>query len=318
MKKHGNLIISLDFEIRWGAAEKWDIEKKRKYFIDSRKSISEVLKIFSENNICATWATVGFLFAENKEQLIRYSPELKPTYLNSKLCYYDYFSAIGNNEYEDPLHYAGNIIKQIINTEGQELGTHTFSHYYCNEKGQTARQFDQDLKAAQKIAKKNFNVNLKSLVFPRNQFNRKYLDIAIDNGIKVVRTNPDVWFWKKNNFAFLNPVFRGIDTIIPISSSLTFDFISKYKSLSLLPSSRFFRPYKFSEICLQNLKIDRIKKEMYFAAKNKLNYHLWWHPHNFGENVNKNLMQLKEIIVYFKYLQKKYSFRSSNMINFDL
>jgi hypothetical protein len=32
------------------------------------------------------------------------------------------------------------------------LASHTFSHYYCNEVGQTATQFREDLKAAQQAA----------------------------------------------------------------------------------------------------------------------------------------------------------------------
>ena len=86
----------------------------------------------------------------------------------------------------------------INKTKGQELACHTYSHYYCNEEGQTIQQFDEDLKSAQIISKKNFNVELKSLVFPRNQINKDYLDIVINNGFKVVRSNPNVWFWQKS------------------------------------------------------------------------------------------------------------------------
>ena len=313
---NGHFIISLDFELHWGGVEKWDIQKKTNYFLESRKSIPEVLNLFENNNIQATWATVGLLFGKNKKQLEKISPKLKPTYLNKKLSYYNYFSQIGNNEEEDPFHYGGKLINQIVKTKGQELACHTFSHFYCNEKGQTIEQFDQDLKVAQIVSKENFNIKLKSLVFPRNQINNNYLDVAINNGFKIVRSNPNVWFWQRK-FGLLNPIFRAIDTLFAISSSLCFDKIYNYKSLVVLPASRFFRPFKNSEKILQNLKIRRIKKEMYFAAKNNLNYHLWWHPHNFGEDVSKNINQLKDIIHYFKYLREKYNFTSTNMIHFD-
>ena len=54
---------------------------------------------------------------------------------------------------------------------------------------------------------------------------------------------------------------------------------------------------------------------MYFAAKNNLNYHLWWHPHNFGEDIDKNMEQLENIIKYYQYLNSKFNFISKNMIN---
>jgi len=312
---NGNFIISLDFELHWGGVEKWDIQKKTNYFLESRKSIPEVLDLFETNNIQATWATVGLLFGKNKKQLEKFSPKLKPTYLNKKLSYYNYFSNIGNNENEDPFHYGGNLINQIVKTEGQELACHTFSHFYCNEKGQTIEQFDQDLKSAQLIAKENYGITLKSLVFPRNQFNRDYLDVAINNGIRVVRSNPNVWFWK-NTSKKVAPFLRAIDTLIPISKHLSFDDLDTYNNLKILPASRFFRPYKNSESIIQTIKMFRIKNEMSHAAKYNKNYHLWWHPHNFGENINENIAQLNDIIKHFQILNNRYNFVSTNMINF--
>lgn len=312
----GKFIISIDLELHWGNVEKWDINKKSEYFLKSKKTIPKVLKLFEQNNIKATWAAVGFLFAKDKLQLLKSSPKLKPTYLNKIFFYYDYFPFVGKDEEDDPYHYAGDIIRQIIKTKGQELATHTFSHYYCNEAGQTAQQFDKDLKAAQQIAKENYNVNLQSLVFPRNQFNHDYLDVAIENGIKVVRSNPDVWFWKYN-YSKLNSFFRAVDTLMPFSHSLCFEKVNKYKNLIILPASRFFRPYKKSEYPIQYLKMNRIKLEMSYAAKSNKNYHLWWHPHNFGEDIVENMNQLHEIINHYKYLKEQYNFISNNMIDFD-
>jgi peptidoglycan/xylan/chitin deacetylase (PgdA/CDA1 family) len=170
----GKFIISLDFELHWGGAEKWNLEKKRKYFLDTAQFIPELLEIFKENCIRTTWATVGFLFARDKTQLLDFSPKLIPSYEQKELSYYSIFPTLGNNEEIDPFHFASSLIKSIINTPGQELASHTFSHYYCNEPGQTPEQFDADLKSAQAIAKENFGIILQSLVFPRNQLNKDY------------------------------------------------------------------------------------------------------------------------------------------------
>lgn len=313
--ENGNFIISLDFELHWGGAEKWDLSNKKDYFLQCRDSIPKVLELFEKNNIRATWATVGFLFAKDKKQLIEFLPNEKPTYLNKSLCYYDYFDQVGDNEYVDPFHFAYQLIKQIIATKGQELSTHTFSHYYCNEPGQTIQQFDADLNAAQSIAKENFGVNLQSLVFPRNQFNKDYTEVAKKYGIKVLRVNPDVWFWNKN-YGKLTPFFRALDTLIPISKALSFKTSFVENGIVHLPASRFFRPFKESEKRIQNLKMTRIKNEMKYAAKNGENYHLWWHPHNFGDDVQNNLKQLEEIILYFNELKLKYNFKSANMLDF--
>ena len=222
-------------------------------------------------------------------------------------------------EKDDPLHYASSLITMILNTKGQELATHTFSHYYCTEPGQNVKQFEADLKAAQFIANENFGLQFKSLVFPRNQFNKEYLEVAFQQGIRVIRSNPNVWFWTETK-GMIFRLCRAADTLISISNSVSFknEDIKNYSGVTLLPSSRFFRPYKPKEKLIQGAKINRIKREMSYAAKNARNYHLWWHPHNFGEDINKNIAQLKDIINHYNLLNKEYSFISSTIGDYSL
>ncbi|WP_107040040.1 polysaccharide deacetylase family protein [Brumimicrobium mesophilum] len=311
----GNFIISLDFELHWGGAEKWDLSERKAYFDNTRKSIPLVLALFEKYNIHATWATVGFLFAESKEDIIKYSPDLKPSYLDHKLSYYPYIESkdVGSNEKEDPYHFAHSLIKKIISTPNQELASHSFEHYYCNEPGQTMLQFDADLKAAQAISRDKFNIELKSLVLPRNQFNLEYIEIAKNNGIKVVRSNPDVWFWQGKDLEY--PIARAIDALTKISKSSIFSkSLVKNGEILLLPASRFLRPYTKNEKKVHFLKFSRIKREMTKAAKQNKNYHLWWHPHNFGNSLDENLKYLEDILKHYKKLNHKHDFNSKTMI----
>ncbi|MGZ2371892.1 polysaccharide deacetylase family protein [Ancylomarina sp. YFZ004] len=314
--ERGKFIISLDFELHWGAAEKWDINNKKNYFNQTRESIPLILSLFEKYSIHATWATVGFLFANNKEQLLNYLPKERPSYKNGNLSSYKLLDDdnIGDNENDDPYHYAGSIISQIIKTPNQELASHTFSHYYCNELGQSIEQFNADLKAAQYFSKVNFDIELKTLVFPRNQFNADYLNVAKENGIEVVRSNPDVWFWK--NTSKLIPLARAFDTLLPISSSLTYVLNENniFDEILLLPSSRFFRPYSDNEKLIQNRKLQRIKDEMTYAARKNKIYHLWWHPHNFGGNVYRNIEDLTLLLKHFEQLKQDFGFESNSMI----
>ena len=311
----GKFVISLDFELHWGAAEKWDLRLKKEYFNTTRKSIPVVLALFKKYNIHATWATVGFLFAKNKEQLLRFLPKDRPSYNDENLSYYNLIdnNEVGEDENDDPYHYASSLITKILETPGQELGTHTFAHYYCNEPGQNKLQFEADIQAAQAVSKENFNTELKSLVFPRNQFNEEYLEIASQNGIQVVRSNPDLWFWKTQSK--LAPLARAFDTLLPISKTTTFRETKPDKNkMLLLPASRFFRPYANKEKLIRNFKRTRIKNEMLYAAKNNSVYHLWWHPHNFGDAVNENLLDLEEILKWYRKLHADFGFSSKTMI----
>jgi hypothetical protein len=135
-------------------------------------------------------------------------------------------------------------------------------------------------------------------------------------GIKVVRSNPDVWFWKGDSRA--NPLGRAIDTLLPLSGPLSFPLSqpSNYSSVALLPASRFFRPYSKRESVIQGLKIQRIKNEMLYAARNNQGYHLWWHPHNFGYFPSQNLSQLEQILQHFVSLRSQFGFESETMVDF--
>lgn len=309
----GQFIISLDFELHWGGAEIWNLKEKENYFLGGRKAVVETLRLFQTNEIRATWATVGFLFAKNKEQLLSFSPLEKPSYKNEMISSYQYFDQVGNDETDDPFHFAPTLIEEILATPGQELASHTFSHYYCLEEGQNIKQFKEDLKAAQALAKENFNVQLKSLVFPRNQYNKDYLKVVKNVGIQTVRSNPNTWFWK-NDYGKLTPLIRAADTLFPVSKNLSFHLNQKPDILEI-PASRFFRPYQQKEKFIQFLKLKRIKNEMTYAAKNNKVYHLWWHPHNFGNDLEKNLHQLQEIIIHFHKLKQKLDFQSVSMID---
>ena len=49
------------------------------------------------------------------------------------------------------------------------------------------------------------------------------------------------------------------------------------------------------------------------AAKNNQGFHLWWHPHNFGNNLNLSIISLIEILDHFRILNEKYGMESLTM-----
>ncbi|MEH7391645.1 polysaccharide deacetylase, partial [Bacillus sp. JJ1474] len=60
-------------------------------------------------------------------------------------------------------------------------------------------------------------------------------------------------------------------------------------------------------------RLKRIISDLNYAAKNKLVYHLWWHPHNFGTNLNENLSFLESILKHFSLLRRNFGMESLNM-----
>lgn len=313
MNDKGYLVISLDFELLWGVFDKVNYKERETYFKNTRKVIPEILNLFSKYQIHSTWAMVGMLLNENWEEWKGNRPKILPNYKNSGLSAYEYGKALNSLETEY-FCFAKKIIQLIQKTPNQEIGTHTYSHYYCLEEGQTLNSFKADLEKSIELAKQ-MGIELKSLVFPRNQFNEEYLKVCYDLGIENVRSNPTDWYWKDTqNNSLKNKMFRTGDAYIgPKNKSykLTDLNVEKGKPLSQ-KASRFLRPYS-NNVFFNDLKLKRIKSEITFAAKNNEIYHLWWHPHNFGENSKSNLKDLEEIFKHFEKCKKEFGFQSVNM-----
>ena len=149
---NGTFMVSLDFELFWGMLEVVSMESYRDNVLGGKKAIPQLLQLFEKYGIHATWATVGFLFGDNFEEVSRFFPENRPSYENPEVNYYSNFAKIGHNEETAPCFYAPGLLQQIAATPGQEIGSHTFCHYYCREDGQTLEEFEEDMRAAKAIA----------------------------------------------------------------------------------------------------------------------------------------------------------------------
>ena len=183
----GALVISLDFELHWGVRD--HVAPRRMLCTarlpEARRAVEDMLTVFGARHIRATWATVGFLFASNRREVERPRPrDLRPTYARAELN--PYVEPIGDDEEHDPEHLAGSLVELIAASAGQEVGSHTFSHYYCLEPGQNEATFRADLAAAQSIARGR-GIELTSLVLPRNQWNPAYAEAVLDLGFRCIR-----------------------------------------------------------------------------------------------------------------------------------
>ncbi len=316
MSDKGIFTISLDFELHWGCFEKMVLNPaEQQYFLNTRAAIPQMLQLFSANNIHVTWAAVGMLYRKNKTEWLNDLPPLLPSFDNPNVSSYEWIDRHGFYSENDPFHFAPELIDLIKSTPHQEIGTHTYAHYFCLEPGQTPAQFKEDIQMACKLALEK-GIVIRSLVFPRNQFNKEYLSICAEAGIHAVRSSPDVWYWEPaTGSTFMKKFFRAGDAYLkfqPIRMVWLKDI--KTDELPLhLPATRLYRPWKPGQHIQNKLKMRRILNEMTEAAKKKAYYHIWWHPHNFGNNPRECLAELKQIIDHFHVLHKKYGFRSMNM-----
>jgi len=312
----GTFVISIDFELHWGCFEYMRLDDiAKRYFLNTRQVIPKKLDLFASNDIHATWAIVGMLYNQNVSGWNENLPKEIPTYDNSKVSSYEWINKNKFISEEDLFHFAPALIDQIKKTPNQEIGTHTYSHYFCLEPGQNQNQFREDLLMATILAKAK-GITFSSLVFPRNQFNPEYLSICREMGITSVRSNPAVWYWKPSpGSSLLKKVFRSGDAYLKIQPSKKV-FLSEIKRdyfPLLLPATRLYRSWKPQYRFQNRFKLQRILDEMTTAAKDRAYYHLWWHPHNFGNHPEECLLELEQIIEHYKKLHYQYGFQSMNM-----
>jgi peptidoglycan/xylan/chitin deacetylase (PgdA/CDA1 family) len=311
----GLFVISLDFELLWGVRDKRTIESYGRNIRGVRQVIPSLLELFDQYSINATFATVGFLFARDKQELLRHQPAILPEYGENKYSPYanDYLKSVGNSEKEDIYHYAETLIKQIQQHPKQEIASHTFSHYYCLENA-SLPSFECDLMSAKNIAA-TYNIELKSIVFPRNQYTKEHIDICKNLGFIAYRGNEQSTMYKPRKNEEQSRLIRAarlVDSYLNITGHQT-STIKKKENIVDIPASRFLRPYSPKLKMLDKFRLKRIQNSMTFAAKHKQVFHLWWHPHNFGIHLHENLSFLEEILKHYQRLNLEFGMENKNM-----
>jgi peptidoglycan/xylan/chitin deacetylase (PgdA/CDA1 family) len=313
----GTLIISLDFELFWGVRDHATLEQYGANVRGERQAIPAILALFKQYEIRATWATVGFLFFKSKADLLRHLPNKKPSYVNPKLSPYDALAQIGEDEAADPYYFGRALLDQIRAVEGQEIGSHTFSHYYALERGQTLETFRHDMRAALDAGAR-LGIDIRSLVFPRNQCNAGYIRCCRELGLTSYRGNQRSWLYRERAASQETRLKRGarlLDAYINMSGHHTYllEDVARAGVPFNLPASRFLRPWSNRLRALEERRLQRIESAMTFAARQGEAFHLWWHPHNFGTNLDKNLGILARLLNHFRLLRSSYRMQSSAM-----
>lgn len=314
----GAFVISLDFELHWGFCDHRPLDDALKAeLLNARRAAERILALFAERKIHASWATVGFLMLQNREQMDRTAPQdRRPVYSNGRLD--SYRVSIGENEAEDPYHYATSLVKKIIAAPGQEPASHTFSHYYCLEPGQNSDSFRADTKAAAEAAGLH-GIQPRSIVFPRNQHNPAYSEILREHGIAAYRGNPEHRLYRAaehmRDQALCRRAGRLLDTYVNLSGDnlQSWEELDRGKTPLNIRASRFLRPWSAKLAILEPLKIRRIRRGIRKAAETGSIFHLWWHPHNFAANTEKNLANLSLILDEFENCRERYGMRTLNI-----
>lgn len=274
------LVISLDLEMMWGNLDGWTVVGYGWTNVAHvREVVDRLLCLFEQYEVKATFAVVGIIMEDGDS---------------------------GDNA---DLYYAPDVIEMLKSSKWVEIGTHTYSHYSGNDR----RSFEADLRKAVNSAKEK-GIEVKSFVFPKNQVREEFLDICRKYGIKAYRGNPARFYEAITKMGeLLNRLCRFLDSYFVLSGMTSYPLEDNGTGLQNVPASRFLRPYSRRLAFLEGLRFRRIRKEMEYAAQHDEVYHLWWHPHNFGANMEENFAFLEKILKCHQRLHNQYGMESLTM-----
>jgi peptidoglycan/xylan/chitin deacetylase (PgdA/CDA1 family) len=313
---YGAFVVSLDFELHWGVRDRCAPDGSyRANLLGARQAVPRMLELFAEFGVSATWATVGLLFAASREERERFAPVVRPAYDDPRLC--PYAEPVGEGEADDPLHYAPGLIRAIQATPGQEVGTHTFSHYYCMEPGQDVHAFRADVQSAVDIAAA-YGVRTRSIVFPRNQHNPAYDGVLREAGITCYRGNPGSRIYRhggRRGDPRSLRLARLLDAHVGFTGpqAVAWSAVPRPGGLCDVPASLFLRPAEPRLPPASALNLARVCRGLRVAARSRRIFHLWWHPHNFGTHLEANLARLRSVLQEFDRCRDAYGMRSLSM-----
>jgi hypothetical protein len=263
--------------------------------------VPKMLQLFSERNIRATWATVGAVALSTWDEYFTFSPS-PPAYENNNLAIDPFYAEI---DPDGTLHFAPDLVNCVVNTPGQELGSHSFSHIFFRENGVTSEDFIADESVVRSVFNDLFKINPISLVFPRNQI--AFQSFLSDCGIHIWRGNENAWYFEskkeEHNLNFAR-CFRLYESINPwIKRSLPLDNNICYSSM--------FIRFNLPEV-LWKLHLKRINNEINNLSGDEI-LHIWWHPHNLGSNMDERFQRLERILDLIVHRCSNGSVNSSNM-----
>lgn len=281
-----SVILSIDFEMRWGVHDVYGLnfDGYRKNLENCRPAVVATLELLRQRGLRATWATVGALGANDWHDYYSFAPP-PPNYLNKEIAIRHDYAEL------DPtgiLHFAPDLIRRILATEGQELGSHSFSHLYFREPGVTAADFVADMAAVERLWNERFGAKPVSLVFPRNQ--SAFLDRLGDTGIRVWRDTELGWYFNCNS--------QSDNTILPRALRL-YDSINPWgRRVARIEGNvagaslfvRFGLPEAFWRLHLR-----RIRRELNSLDPGET-VHYWWHPHNIGFDLAIGMDRLEQLM----------------------
>jgi peptidoglycan/xylan/chitin deacetylase (PgdA/CDA1 family) len=279
------VVWSLDFELRWGMHDILGLDRDayRKNLEGAREAVRRLLDVFAAHGVRATWATVGAVACASWDEYFHRAPP-SPRYADPRLAVDPRYADL------DPsgaLHFAPDLVALIARTEGQDLGTHTFSHLFLGELGVMQRDAHADHAATLALFHEKFSGAPTSLVFPRNRV--AFLDLYRAAGITAWRDIEPSWYDRLTRHTN-HTLVRALRMRYALTPWRTHG--GSFAG-GRTPASLFVRVY-LPETAWK-LHLAKIAAEARRLKPGRV-AHFWLHPHNLGADLARGTLRMEQAL----------------------
>jgi peptidoglycan/xylan/chitin deacetylase (PgdA/CDA1 family) len=282
--ERGSFVISLDFELAWGTRGRPAASKVGPYLGGARNAIREMLNLFEEFNVSATWATVGALLlaqpgAQRRHRMITASR----------------FDDIPSGDHiSAPNWYAEDILNRILNCPvPQEIGCHTLTHLYVNTQPEGRQELADELDLFLELFEELRLPRPRSFVFPKAY--QAHFSLLAERDFYSYRGPENRWY---ENLPGTIPAagIRLADSIAGLTPQVR-RCEHHSRNLWMIPASQFYAPFMGvgRYVPLQS-RVRKAVNGLNHAAKHGGVYHLWTHPFNMGYRTKELMLGFRQIL----------------------
>ena len=226
----GTFVVSLDFELAWGTRGRPAQSKVGPWLNGAREAVRQMLDLFIEFEVSATWATVGALLMAQPGGTQRHRMLSKDRY--SDVPTGDYLTA--------PHWYAEDMLPWLLDCPvPQELGCHTLTHLYVNTQPEGRNEFAEELDLFIELFEELDLPRPRSFVFPKAY--QAHYDLLADRDFYAYRGPEDRWFERLPG-TLPSAAFRWLDCAGAFTPQIRHcEFVSN--NLWMIPASQFYSPF---------------------------------------------------------------------------
>jgi peptidoglycan/xylan/chitin deacetylase (PgdA/CDA1 family) len=274
----GSLCISIDLELGWGIRHR----PSRRFFElcaeHERSIVRDLLALFRQYDISATWAFVGRLLVPGKAPV--------PGTLG------------GGRQHDERIWYAPDIIDSIhAAAPTQDLGSHSYEHLSFREID--ADRARSDLEAARAVHSAH-GLQFTSFVYPRNEVG--HIGVLGEMGIRVFRGIETGWYSRARQTlgTRTGQLANLLDKALPVPPPAVFPsdhaLLSQEPLRELPGSMQMLSRNGARRLITRASTLAKVRKGLAAARQSGGVFHLWFHPSNFYYDTEHQLDTLAAVL----------------------